>query len=95
MSSEQGRKLTLNQVQDLEKHPVWQEMIEVLKLRVEIIRNELEVGKVHSMEGTPLQHIEDMSIEEIRKRQEACREIRYFLALPRILLDEHTTGQGE
>ena len=68
---------TKEHVRSFQEHVIWREIVKTLEERIEIHRSELEV--------TPFS-----DLSEIAKLQGEIMEIKYFLALPDIMLEEQT-----
>ncbi len=68
---------TKDHVRNFQEHVIWQEITATLLQRIEIHRGELEV--------TPFS-----DLSEIAKLQGAIMEIKYFLSLPIMMMEEPT-----
>lgn len=84
MPSEETPEVTFTKahVRGFKEHVIWQEIVATLEERIELHRSELELTSFSDL-------------NEIAKLQGAIAEIKYFLALPDMMLDEPTTKEDK
>ena len=73
------------QLKDFEENPVWRYFCGEFKHRIELVRNELELGIVRDPKVPDKLGI--LSMEDIKKRQGECESLRFVLNMPNIVKD--------
>ena len=82
--------LAAKEIEDFVEHKVWKAMVATLEERLELIRNELEVGKDLTEGG----ELKLLTFEDIKLRQGEAKNCRYVLILPSII-QKHLEAKEE
>lgn len=80
------------QIAAFKDNPVWTEIVEATKERIESIRDELERGyivvKGFGLDGSIEEQRLILNYEELRARQAEALSLRYLLTIPELLTTE-------
>lgn len=86
-------RFSTKDLEEFQENLIWKAFLQVIKDRIEIVRNELEVGRVKVIDKSGAKTTVILTHEDIKRRQGECSGLRYLIQLPDIVKEIKEQGE--